>query len=498
MSRAARRTRRWARTPLVLALPAASALAALVCVLGLVLLGVPVLGLAGGPDERREQADAAPPPTGEPARAVGTPARAVLVATFAEVPRAWSTRGALLEAASVPHPLSCVRLTPAASASRGYEVDGASVQLTLAAYGAGLGAEALGRMTDEADGCAPGGLRVSGTDLADLGSAAVRLRVSGPGTDYTIVAWRRGDVVAFAAGTEADVVQATATRVDEVLAGHLAGPCLDQEPTREDALRNAGYAGAAFTGRTEKVELRTARVPLPELPVEYLAAGVEATSLDEALPELAEVTVPDPPEHPHALALPQPRTRPAPPAPVVAQVTEMAAPRRVPDPTGPGCGWAFTRTAEPRYSAPEAAAANRAAEARTREALEADGARWRADVLAYWVAVHEYRREAAAWQAYASEVARVAASWAEVERQWAEYETAAAAWAVAQAERERLMSAQASAREQYAAELAQCESWFAVDPEGLDYALGCPPSLPAVLAEQLPDPGPEPTPPATG
>ncbi|WP_127481144.1 hypothetical protein [Nocardioides pantholopis] len=491
-----RRWRAWVGNPLV-GLPAAAAAVALLSVVGLVLLGLPVLGLGGGDDGERGGPDATPAgPDGLSVAAARTPAHRVLARTFAALPGDWEPQGELLAAASVPHPLACVDVVPTVALSRTHRLGGDDVQVTVAAYAAGVGADALARMVEEVAACAPSAVGVTPVGELDLGAEGIRLAVSGTDTDYRVLVWRRGDVLGFVSGTVEQSLDAAAAAADDALAPELAAHCVTEGSTREDALRNAAYAGGRFTGRVERRLLRGDRVPVPEVPPAYATAGVVATPLPAPPAEAVEVNLPAVPAHPHWPDLPAPVAEPDRPEPVVPQRTEMRAPQRVPDPDGPGCGWAFTATAEPDYDNASVERENTAAIRRTREALTADGERWRVDVLAYWIAHRTYLDQVAAWNAYAAEVEAVAAAWAVTEQAWAAYEAAHAQWEVTEKDRTDLLEDQDQAREQYADQGAQCLVWYEADPNSVDYLLNCPPEVPQVLSTPVPVPLPEPQPPA--
>ncbi|NPC96478.1 hypothetical protein [Nocardioides sp. zg-DK7169] len=477
-------------------LPAAAAAVAVLCTLGLLLLGLPVLGLGGGDDDGEEVAREVPVAYARVVEESPLPAWRALTRTFAGLPEDWDRQGELLTAASVPHPLSCVELAPAVAMSQTFLVEESNVQATVAAWPAGVGAAALARMVEDGPGCAPSALSVQVVSQVPLGVEGHAFAVSGTDAAYDVLAWRRGDVVAFVAGTEREALDASASALDEVLARELAGRCAEQGSEPAGALRNQVHAGADFTGRTRGEPVRTTPVDWPELPADLRASGVEAIQVPGPASSVLPVVLPAQPGHPVWPPLPEPVAFPELPPDVEPQRTEAMARQRIPDPTGPGCGWDFAATMEPEYVEQEVRAVNTDALRRTRAALVEDGARWQREVLDYWVDYAAYVDAVAAYRSYADEVARVSLAWDEIAADWADYERAMEEWRAAEQARTDLVEAQTRARERYAEEAERCQEWLEEDPISPEYVLYCPPTYPAVLDEEVPPSQPEPEPPA--
>lgn len=477
-------------------LPAAAAAAAVLCTLGLLLLGLPVLGLTGGDDDAEEQPQQDPVAYARVVEQSPLPAWRAVSRTFAGLPSDWERQGQLLTAASVPHPLSCVEIAPAVAMSQTVLVGGSNVQATIAAWPAGVGAAALERMGQDAPGCAPSALSVAVVAELPLGVEGRVFAVSGTDTSYEVLAWRRGDVVGFVAGTDREALDTAAGEADSVLAGEVAERCVTQDSVPQDALRNQVHAGADFTGRTRGEPVRTAPVDWPELPADLQASGVRAIQVPGPAASVVPAVVPAQPAYPVWPPLPEPVELPEPPPDVEPQRTEALAPQRIPDPDGPGCGWDFAATMAPEYDEAEVRAVNAEALRRTRAELVEDGRRWQGDVVAYWVDYAAYVDEVEAYRGYTDEVVRVASAWEAIAADWAEYETAMEDWRSAEQARQDLIEAQTRARERYAEDSARCEEWLAEDPLSPQYVLYCPPTFPAVLDEEVPASQPEPEPPA--
>ncbi|WP_166138605.1 hypothetical protein [Nocardioides ochotonae] len=477
-------------------LPAAAALAALLCTLGLVLLGLPVLGLSGEEDEAEEAPEEVAVVYGRVVEESPLPAWRALSRTFAALPADWERQGRLLTAASVPHPLSCVEVPPAVAMSQTLLVEASNVQATIAAWPAGVGAAALADMVEDGAGCAPSALAVQVVGDLPLGIEGHAFAVSGTDTAYEVLAWRRGDVVGFVAGTDRAALDTAAARMDEVLAGEVAERCAAQDSVPEDALRNQVHAGADFTGQTRGEPVRTAQADWPELPADLRDSGVRAIQVPGPAASVSPAVPPATPAYPVWPPLPEPAAVPDPPTDVTPHRTETLAPQRIPDPVGPGCGWDFAATMAPAYDEADVRAANADALRRARAALVEDGTRWQRDVVDYWVDYAAYLDAVEDYRVYADEVARVARAWDVIAGEWADYELARQEWERAEQARTDLIEAQTRARERYADETARCEEWYAEDPLSPQYVLYCPPTLPSVLEEEVPPSQPEPEPPA--
>jgi hypothetical protein len=196
-------------------------------------------------------------------------------------------------------------------------------------------------------------------------------------------------------------------------------------------------------------------------------------------------------------------------------------PSRAEDPTGPGCGWAFTGMLAPPYDAALEAELARQRVEQAEGLLLAAQAQWQESLIGYWALVPAYEEQAALFTAYAAEVAEVAAAWDLISAQRAAYDEAVVAYNDAVVARDAFLAEQAAARAAYEAALAVCgassppptptptpdpTSTDPVDPTATPTPTptpsttatspsGCPPPVPAILLQAPPPLPPLPTPP---
>jgi hypothetical protein len=466
----------------------------------------------------RDQAQPAPAPTPaapvERAALTSTPAQVAITQLLAGKPApTWSPAGTVTWTAATPFDEECGRpndLDAALAAARAYTVGKEQVLVSVAAYSAGQGPLALAGWTATLGDCSSSG-RVGRVRVEGPGGSGVLAWLRGaPGTPQAaMLMWRRGDVLAIVAvpTSAPDRLAERAAVVDTALLGVLVGRCADTSSTRADAVRSPWVSRLEFTGRTEPLTVAIDPSPVPVPPPDV----VPVPDSWEPSP-LPTVSIPArPTDQLWPAELPLPVASPAAPRLPDPAPASTAVPSRVDDPTGPGCGWAFTGQVPPRYdeAAEQALTAARAAQA------EADlatlQAQWQSDLVTFWRDVPAYEAQAALFAEYADGVAAVASAWDTITRQRERYAAAVEDYNDAVAAREQFFAAQAIARSQYEQAVALCgtaptplpsptptpdpTATALPTPTPTPTAPGCPPEVPPILFEQPPELPPLPTPP---
>lgn len=348
--------------------------------------------------------------------------------------------------------------SPVVAASRGWArgsgagVNDTWVNLSVQAYGAGEGALALKRISQQLRSCGS----VSNPPM--LGVEAVR----GDTSQGSMVAWRRGDVVVL--GTvrhgSLDEFKQVWRRTDRHLDAALTGVCLDQQSTMADVVRSP-YAGRRqFKGLGDTPTIipapSTAPSPLPSpAPGGPTPSEVPIPAPTIPAPALSIPARPSDPVQPAGLPAPVPQ--PDMPTAPTQPPGQLAVYHRIPDPRGPGCGWAFTRQRGPAYDAQQAQRNYQAEQVAARNRLQAQWTQWQRDRVSYFVAYAEYAQAMGAYSQYAAEVAAVAAQWNRVWGIRNAYESALASWKAAVDARSSFYAAQNAAAQQYQAALAKCQ-----------------------------------------
>jgi hypothetical protein len=387
----------------------------------------------------------------------------------------------------------------------------------VSAYGAGTGAvaftrwaELLGRCggpvsrTAASIGATATGTRTTATaTAADAFVAWIQPTAGRPGASALF--WRRGDVIGVLStpSVKPGGLGSAAIALDRALLAALAGRCADISSTVADAARSPWLADGEFTGLTSPVRVSVSPSPVPSPP-----PGIVAVAPGWTPSPLPSVTFPTRPADPvWPLDLPVPVLSPTAPVAPAPAPTVSVVPSREPDPTGPGCGWAFLGQTEPPFNAAQEQALADSRVAQAQSDLAGAQALYVSDVLAYWTQVPQYDAEAAAFAAYAAQVRSVTQAWDRIQRQRDDYAQALADYNAAVQTRSVLIDQQSVAQAAYDAALAACAAATPTptpsltptatpgSPSPTPTVGGCPPPRPPILDAPLPTIPPIPTPP---
>jgi hypothetical protein len=420
-----------------------------------------------------------------------TPAQDATNKTFAKADAEWDKQGARLDAAGLPHPLGCVKPAPAISVSQLYDVPNrGSAQITVTTYPAGVGGAAFDRLVRKSAECKNANVALSVLPQETVGTEASRFQSSWSGNNITTVMWRRGDVVAFVATQSKNAANATsiAASVDSALSANL-GACVDQQSKSSDSTRNVLFARDNFRGNRSTRDVATRQASPPTLTAEQTAAGVKPVEVPSRSFSVPDVFRPvKPTAYPVYPALPKELDVPEPPAEPKPQTLKDVVDIRVPDPDGPGCGWAFAATAAAGYDAASIEARNDRREAEAQATLDADATRWVADVQAYWSSYAAYRQDVRDFRAYAKAVSETADAWSDIAQQWADYYDEYDKWETFEQYREDLIEAKAQAKIDFSDANTACDVLAtSANPDDVaEYADTCPPERPEVLGVKVP------------
>ena len=383
-----------------------------------------------------------------------SPASTSLTALLEKPPAQWKPGGPLQRGVALPVPYSCdIGAAPTVALARSFTVGEVGVQVVSAAYTAGLGAEAMDNLLDNASDCAGSSLGVHGEDLDTPGVQAHRDYTTKSGRTMQVVTFRRGDVLTFVVGKADARLRKLAKQLDQNLAGTLEGVCADQKSDAGDAARSPWSTDdyKPFT-RTGTVAIRAVSPPQAPADAGDPAVPMPAPTLKvKAATPAAEPSYPVWPLMPEARKVPKPPKSPAAEPATSAKVRVLAD-----DPVGPGCGWSFTGMAPVPFDADDAAAANRERTSAAEEKLAAGVGKWQQNVLHYWAAYNRYRTEVKEYKDYAATVAKVNKAWDKIAAQWDDYWREYAAYRHALAERSTFFTRQEAARADYRDALAQC------------------------------------------
>ncbi|KQP62858.1 hypothetical protein [Nocardioides sp. Leaf285] len=383
-------------------------------------------------------------------------------------------------------------LAPVVASSRAFvtaEPEALAVTFTARAYSAGGGASAVAALSAAALACE--GAAVSAASVP-VGVDAVDIDSSRTAT----LTWRRGDVVMTVAveesGTPGDPGEyaSAITTLDQVLAEALATTCFDPDAPVEAARRSPYLDRDAYRGLFTEVPVRARTPRARSAEATYLGAVVPLDSAPVALPAVGDLPSAPLPAPTRAPAfLPAPIPQPVAPVAPVAPTLVADVGRQVQDPSGPGCGWAFTGQSAPTFDQQRADTAFNASVAQTTQTLNRRWAAWQRSKTVFYAAWADYLDLVGPWVRYVEQVAEVRAAWAVVEQARSRYYAAYADWETAVAARVAFLDERDTARMTYRAEREACrtEPHEPVDPPTPD-----PPQDPSVDPSSPTDPAEQP------
>jgi hypothetical protein len=440
--------------------PAVALAAGALCLASVTASGLVALQLSGMPLVLpREPAPAvaeAASPVAISAVLADSPASTSLTALLEEPPAQWKPDGPLQRGVALPVPYACdIGAAPSVALARSFTVGKVSVQVVSAAYTAGLGAEAMDKLLDDASDCAGSSVDVYGEDLDTPGVQAHRDYTAKGGRTIQVVTFRRGDVLTFVVGKADERLRKLAKQLDKNLAGRLEGVCTDQKSDAGDAARSP-WSTEDYKpfSHTSTVAIRTVSPPQAPADVGDRAVPMPAPTLKvKAATPAAEPSYPVWPLMPKAREVPKPPKPPADEPATSAKVRVLAD-----DAAGPGCGWSFTGMAPVPFDAEDAAVANRERTTAAEKKLADGVGKWQQSVLDYWAAYDEYRTEVEEYKDYAAAVAKVNKVWDKIAAQWDDYWSEYAIYQQALAERSTFFTRRDNARAGYRDALAECEA----------------------------------------
>lgn len=450
-----RTTTRRAATGLVVA----AALLATTAVAAVVASGV---GLGPRTAEEVARATATARPTADVAE---RPAQLVVDDLMRAAPPGWTPRGPVARGVAEPLTEGCDVPLPVGvtDATRRFSAAGREVSVTVTAYSAGLGPVAV-RDRIAGLGSCRGITAGTSSTLAGV-DAYVAWRSSSTMPPLAVLGWRRGDVVMVVRtpGRDPGSLARFAQVLDARLLAALQGRCAEIGSTLADASRSPYIEGVDFTGRLVPVEVGVDPLPTPE--------GQSPLPTLSPAPSISFPARPADPIWP--TELPSPVGSPVLPSSPAPEPTTTEIASRAPDPTGPGCGWAFTGVTAPQFSSEDEAARVEALAAQARDQLLADQEQWRLSVETYRGAAVEYDAQLVAFLQYAEQVRVVAEAWDAITAARDTYAAELAAYEAAVLAAEQFAADQAAAQEAYDAAVQACG---ASDP-GVDPTPGLTPNL---------------------
>jgi len=382
-----------------------------------------------------------------------TPAADAIRTAISSIPKDWTRRGDQLTSVTPPFPLSCNvgGVQSAFSVSQGYN-NGTTV--ALASYTAGTGALAFKTQRDNSGACVEANTAVSNVSETGIGSEAFTIQVRrGLATSQTTV-FRRGDVIGYVL-VDGGASASPAHTVDTILSNVMGNQCINEKSTTDDAKRTL-WSGVPFTGLLTEKQATIEAWSLPSTPS---VASYKATPIPAQIGPVQPVTMPTVPDYPVWPKLPAEQKLPeVPQAPAPAATTTKTVLNRVPDDSGPGCGWAFTGTVAPTFNQSEVDASNNSIIKAAQDELTKNAQDWSKSVLAYWEAVDNYTKSVSDYEKFRTEVASVSDAWKPISDQWKAYYTSQANYDNAVKAHDAFVAQKADAQKSYDAAVQVCNA----------------------------------------
>ncbi len=341
----------------------------------------------------------------------------------------------------------------------------------------GFGAAAIDAIVKRAQACAARGEQVTVEKRKVAGYPAVVVTtVSGSDTIRTL-RWSVGDITLSLTGVDVPVDDASIKRWSRRAATLLQPICADLTPSVKDARRSPWRDPEKYQGLYDQV---TVGADLPEVPEEL-------PPNQPRLRGLTQVQRPDPPDGvpywpeslPAKVALPEQPVRPKEPD------TKRRVTFQVPDPTGPGCGWAFTASPTPEFSQAESDAQRDERVAVTTQQLNDELSQWAAEESQWRSAIPGYYTAALAYRDYAKDVAAVSKAWDAIRADWSRYYALVAQRQQAIAQRAEWVAASTAWQN------SGCGTATGAPAPGKAQQPGC--AVPQILWKPLPQIPPEPS-----
>lgn len=423
------------------------------------------LVLTGGPGFEADPSSSTGEPAVQAAAWSETPAAQTLTRALAEAPEGWNHSGGMQTGVSAPAPFSCPLpgIAPSVSYTQAYDAAGGRIQVTLQAYTAGLGAEAMVLQSANAPVCAGPGSGLYQSGIIEGGRGAEHEVAAGTrgGVRTQVSVFRSGDVLAFISGTGADTVSRAADALSEHLAPAMAQVCRDTGSKTDDG-RRSPFSSSGYEPMRRPVEVAISPVEKPAAPRVKDDAGAMATVPRTEIPAPVIVEKPaeraEVPDHPVAPEMPAFTDFPeAPEAPAPKATTTASVQVRTDDTQGPGCGWKFTGMRAPAFNQDEASAEASRLMAEAETKLKDGAGRWQEQVRDYWIAYEDYRLQAVEYQRYAKDVAKVNEAWERIGKQWADYRSKLEDYDAKVAERQTFLDRQKAAESSWQGEMSRCE-----------------------------------------
>jgi hypothetical protein len=410
-----------------------------------------------------------------------SPASAALNGALAAAPAEWTRVGVQKASIAGPFPFSCAPTgtVPVLSESQDYSLAGTPAKVTLTAYTAGLGAEALNILNAGAAACKAGSDQIRQVALPGVGTEAFSLTLTRGGSEASVVSFRRGDIVGFVASTDSSASAGVAQALDQLLAPVLDSTCTTQASAPADAKRNP-FAASSYDPFHVPVTVTVKDPGLPKIgsTEDYIAHDLAAPiEIPAAVTPNVLPVYPVWPDMPAGVAVPAPLVVPAVSAPTSAVLSVPAA-----DVDGPGCGWAFTGMTAPEFDE-KAGEANKKALTKAAKKSQASAVKtWSKAVTSYWKAFEPKATEVAAYRVYADQVTAANVAWNQIAAEWAGYNATYAVYQAELAAQVKFVAEQTAANDAYVAAIAACEM-----------ENGQPSSTPTPAPTSAPVPTPTPT-----
>lgn len=296
------------------------------------------------------------------------------------------------------------------------------------------------------------------------------------GTDsvstHNYTAARLGDVLMFATGK--GHLAKVRSMVQAASSGPLDG-CKDLKSSLPDSSRSP--FSYKFTGlQKEKLtKIEVSSPPLKPRPSEVFAS----------------VERPPAPSYPHSPAqLPAEVQMPTSPTPPARPSTVTTYKVRVPDPVGPGCGWAFTASTPAPYDPEQVKKDNEGSRLEARGKLRNRWDGYVDRVSEYNTAVGQFYEDADSYQEYSDEVDRVLKNWDDQGVQYDDYLARLRVFEARSKARSDFLREQRLAQRRYDDQVEECTKMPTKDPE---FDFYCPPVKDPVLSQDPPAIGMRPT-----
>lgn len=311
------------------------------------------------------------------------------------------------------------------------------ITLTMNVYPAGVGSDALSQLV--AARCK----WLSATMTGNRVDGTVR-----NGNETTsFISLRNGDVITTITSTNRALPTQFINDISSKMEQSLTPACANPKEQGDTSTRNPYYNIQEFTGLISQAKVQAVQ-PIP------------AKKNQPEAQHLPDVDLPEQPDFPfYPKSLPNPVPKPTPPSVPQYPATEETIFFRVPDDTGPGCGWNFTGLVKPAYDQSKIDAKKTTMTKDSQDRMKSNFTAYNQQVVEWEKAWTSYKADEKSYLEYVGKVYEVDVKWSDQRKAQKKYKDDMDAYNNAINDYNNFNTRKKSAQQKYDADVQTCSSY---------------------------------------